>query len=123
MISRKYEKLTLLDALKIPEVFRLIFFSFFLHLISNGLNESIIDIDCWFIHKFLCSIFSKGTQPFDFIKRTVIWKLGYKGKYISQINGGLIMFFKNKILLNELARMWTIWKESIPETGAQFSPT
>ena len=42
-----------------------------------------------------CSIFSKGKQPFDFIKRNVIRKLAYKVKYIGQINGGLIMFFAN----------------------------
>ena len=46
-------------------------------------------------YKFLCSIFSKGTQSFDFIKRKVIRKLSYKFKCISQINGCLIMFFGN----------------------------
>ena len=40
-------------------------------------------------------MFSKGTQPFDFIKLNVIRKLAYKVKYIDQINGGLIMFFAN----------------------------
>ena len=30
-------------------------------------------------------MFSKGTQPFDFIKPKVIWKLTYKVKYISHI--------------------------------------
>ena len=49
----------------------------------------------WLCHKFLCSIFSKGAQPFDFIKPNLIWKLTYKVQYISQINGGLIMFFQN----------------------------
>ena len=39
--------------------------------------------------------FSKGTQPFDFIKPNVIGKLALKVKYNSQINGGLIMFFGN----------------------------
>ena len=33
------------------------------------------------------------TQPFDYIKPNVIWKSTYKVKYISQINGGLILFF------------------------------
>ena len=40
-------------------------------------------------------MFSKGTQPFDFIKLNVIRKLAYNIKYIDQINGGLIMFFAN----------------------------
>ena len=44
--------------------------------------------------KLLCSI-SKGTQPFNFIKRKVIRKLAYRVKCISQINGGLIVFFGN----------------------------
>ena len=46
-------------------------------------------------YKFLCSIFIKGTQTFDFMKPNVIWKLTYKVKYISQITGGLIMFLGN----------------------------
>ena len=45
-------------------------------------------LDCGFI---LCSIFSKGTQPFDYIKRNIIRKLAYEVKYTSQINGGLII--------------------------------
>ena len=40
------------------------------------------------------SLFSKATQPSDFIKPNVIRKLAYKVKYIGQINGGLIMFFR-----------------------------
>ena len=36
--------------------------------------------------KFMCSIFSKATQPFYFIKANVIQKLDYKVKYTSQIN-------------------------------------
>ena len=38
------------------------------------------------------------------------------------LNGSLIMFFtkfKNNILLNSLAWLWTIWKESIQEKGTQ----
>ena len=84
--------LTLLDALKIH--FQSLKLSF-LHLISNGLSESVIDVDCGFIYKFLFSIFSKWTQPFNFIKCIVIQKLDYKDKYISQINGGVIKFFVN----------------------------
>ena len=38
-------------------------------------------------------MFSKATQPFDFIKPNVIEKLDEKLKYISEINEGLIMFF------------------------------
>ena len=41
----------------------------------------------WLCYKFLCSIFSKGKQPFDFVKRNVIQKLTYKVKYIIQISG------------------------------------
>ena len=37
----------------------------------------------------MCSIFSKGIQPFNFIKHNIIQKLAYKVKYISQINGHL----------------------------------
>ena len=40
-------------------------------------------------------MFSKGIQPFDFIKYNVIQKLAYKVQYISQINGDLLMFFGN----------------------------
>ena len=50
-------------------------------------------------------IFSKAIQPYDFIKPNVIQKLAYEVKYISQINGGLIMFFrkfKNKIFYSWL---------------------
>ena len=46
-------------------------------------------------YRFLHSIFSKGTQPFAFIKCNVIQRLASKIKCISQINGGLIMFFGN----------------------------
>ena len=37
----------------------------------------------WLCYKFLCCIFSKGIQPFDFIKHNIIWKLAYKVQYIS----------------------------------------
>ena len=54
----------------------------------------------WHCCKFMCSIFNKAIQLFDFIKPNVIRKLAYKVKYICQINGASIMFFrkiKNKI--------------------------
>ena len=47
----------------------------------------------WHCCKFMCSILSKATQPTDFIKPNVIQNLANRLKYISQINGGLIMFF------------------------------
>ena len=77
-----------------------IFFALsFLLLLSNGLNGVIyqpIDIN-WDLdfYRFLCSVFIKSTQTFDSMKPSVIWKLTYKVKYISQINGALIMFFRN----------------------------
>ena len=55
-------------------------------------SPKLIDIDIGSYFKFLGSIFSKDTQPFDFIKHNVIWKLAYQVKYSSQINGGLIRF-------------------------------
>ena len=79
-----------------PEVF-CIKVSFF-HLISNGLNGVIINsLQCrlWLCFKLLRSIFSKSTQPFDFIRRNIIWKLTYKVKYINEINEVLIIFFAN----------------------------
>ena len=45
--------------------------------------------------KFFCAAFNKGTQPFDFIKYNVIRKLAYKVKYIGEINGDLLMLFRN----------------------------
>ena len=47
------------------------------------------------LYNFLCTISNKSTHPFDNIKPNVIQRLAYKVKYISQINGGLIMFFGN----------------------------
>ena len=81
-----------------PEVFRIKFS--FLHLISNGLNGfNSNSFTCsrrlLLCSKILCSIFSKGTKPFDFIKLNIIHKLTYKVKYISLINRSLIMFFRN----------------------------
>ena len=48
---------------------------------------------------------SKGIQSFDFIKPNVIRKLSNKIKYISQINGGLIMFFGNL----RIRYFWISW--------------
>ena len=48
------------------------------------------------------SIFSKGAQPFGFIKPYVIWKLNYNVKYVTQTNGGMIMFFKNSIIVGSI---------------------
>ena len=50
----------------------------------------------WFCYIFC--IVSKGAQPFDFIKLNVIQKLVYKVKYMSQINGGFLLFFGNLII-------------------------
>ena len=63
------------------------------------ISDYIRIVDCGFIIKLLCSTFSKDTQPFDFIKCNIIRKLAYKVKNISQINGGLIMFFGNLRLI------------------------
>ena len=88
------EKLTLPKNI-FPEVFY-IKLSFW-HLISNGLKElaSTHWHRQWLCYNFLCRIFNKGTQQFDFIKHSAIRKFSYKTKYISQNNGGLIMFFAN----------------------------
>ena len=70
----------------------------------------------------MCSTFSKATQPFDFIRPSLIRKLANKVKYISQINRGLVMFFwkfqKNiffKItvagsIVNNMERINTVFK-------------
>ena len=82
----------------------------FKHLISNGLNwvnnnSLMLIVAMWICgYKFLCSIFSKGTQRFDFIRRNVIQKLASKVKYIF---GNLrIRFFKISWLDRE-----QLWKE------------
>ena len=41
----------------------------------NGLNAVNINSVTW--NSFLCSIFSKGAKPFDYIKRNIIRKLAY----------------------------------------------
>ena len=58
------------------------------------MQYQLIGTACGFVISF-CSMFSKCTQTCDFIKTNVIWKLTYKVKYITQINGGFIMFFRN----------------------------
>ena len=48
------------------------------------------------LFKFLCSkYFGKGAQPFDFIKCNVICKSAYKFRYITEINGGLLLLYGN----------------------------
>ena len=45
----------------------------------------------------MCSIFSKGTQLFNFIKSDIIWKLTYEVKYIIlQIHGDFIINTKKE---------------------------
>ena len=58
--------------------------------------ELILTDSCKFLHlyKSMCSTFSKITQSFDFIKPKVIRKLVHKVQYITQTNGGLIIFFQ-----------------------------
>ena len=55
-----------------------------------------IYMDCGFVINF-CSIFSKGTEPFDFFKHNVIRKSACKVKYISQINRGLMFFASSRL--------------------------
>ena len=62
-----------------PDVFHIKCFAFDI----NGLNGV----------GLLCRNLVKDIQPFDFIKRNIIQQLANETKYISQINGGLIMFF------------------------------
>ena len=62
-----------------PDVFHIKCFAFDI----NGLNGV----------RLSCRNLVKDIQPFDFIKRNIIQQLAYETKYISQINGGLIMFF------------------------------
>ena len=47
----------------------------------------------WDHCRFMCSIFGKVTQSFGFMKPNIIRKLPLKVKYISDINGDLIMHF------------------------------
>ena len=50
-----------------------------------------IDMDCDFVIIF-CSIFSKATEPFDFIKHNIIQNSAYMVRYISQIDRDLMFF-------------------------------
>ena len=62
----------------------------------NGVNINSLMWNVAFF-KFVCSIFSKGAKPFDLIKHNIIGKLeNLKSQTHSQINGGLIMFLKNR---------------------------
>ena len=92
---RKYEKLSLLDALKI-HFQRFFALNYVLHLIINGLIG--VDINSWtrlWVILSFCVLYLVKTQPFDSIKCTIIRKLAYKAQYISEISRGLIMFFGN----------------------------
>ena len=71
-----------------PEVFRIKFIAFNIYWTHWG--------RLWLCYKFLCRMFSKGTQPFDFVKHNIIRKLVYKVKYIDQING-VFRKFESKI--------------------------
>ena len=55
-----------------------------------------IYMDCGFVINFCC-IFSKGTEPFDFVKNNVIQKSAYKVKYISQINRGFMFSASSRL--------------------------
>ena len=69
----KYEKVTLMDALKLH------FHRFLMNqmeLISTHWHR------LWHFCKFMCFIFRKATQPLDFIKSNVTQKLAYKVKNI-----------------------------------------
>ena len=76
----------------LSEVFRLKLS--YLHLISNGINESIIHLDYGFVINFLYSIYLIKAHS-HLIQKFIIQKLVYKVKWISQINGGLFMFLGN----------------------------
>ena len=70
----------------------------------------------------MCCIFSKATQPFDFIKHNIIQNLAYKVN-ISQINVGSIWnlrirFFQNSWLDCEQYEK-NQWKEPMQEKGTQ----
>ena len=83
----KFEKLTLLDALKLH-------FQTFFALRVLDLTSMDLLTKFWLCYGLLCRNVVKDIQPLDFIKHNVIQQLAYKAKYISQINGGFIMFFE-----------------------------
>ena len=83
----KYEKLT--HSPRSPKIhFQRFFTLSFLQCTEWSLCQ-LIGVGCGIVVN-LCYIFSKATQPFDFIKPNIFGKLAYKVKYISQINVGLI---------------------------------
>ena len=90
-----------------PEVFRIKIS--FLHLISNGLNGvnyQLTEEDCGFVAFFCVVYLVKEHNDLLSPKPNVIRKLPYKVIYISQINGGLIFFWKFFWkFLNYLARL------------------
>ena len=84
--SNSYSRFKLLlDQLLLLEALKTYFHRFF-HLILNELNK-LFKITkyqwlnywqrLWLYYKFLCNIFSNGTQPFYFIKSNIIKKLAY----------------------------------------------
>ena len=77
-------------------------------------------MDCGY--KFLCSIFNNRTQKFDFIKPNVNWKLTDKFKYISQINGGLIVRFDHDQDFLELVGSFVNNMERINTKIGTWSP-
>ena len=109
MIQWKLGKIWNTHSLRCPKnTFPEVFYIFFFHLISNGLNGVSINslTLLWLYYKYLRNIFSKGTQTFNFMKPNVIWKLSYRVKYINKINGDfrfhVFWKFKNKIFLNSI---------------------
>ena len=72
--------------------------------------------------KFMCCIFSKATQPFDFIKPNIIQNLAYKVN-ISQINVGSIWNFRIRFFQNSWLDCEQYeknqWKEPMQEKGTQ----
>ena len=77
-ILGKYETLTLLHALKIHS--QMIFGFRFTGWTKWSYYQFIDAHRFWLCYKFQCSILSKGTLPFDFIKYNLIRKLAYKVK-------------------------------------------
>ena len=69
------------------------FFFFFSTNIRLLKDKLVIKIFTTAFQKVKLYFFSKDTQPFYFIKHSIIQKTAYKFNYIIQINGGLIMFF------------------------------
>ena len=68
-----------------------------MHLISNGING--VNINSLLQIVALLQIFSKSTQPIGFVKPNIIRISNYKVKYIRQVAGGLIIFFRNSRII------------------------